>query len=301
MHHWQDLNYQQLLAFWTVSQEGTIAAASRRLLVSRPAVSMQVKALETTLGVPLFTRHGPRLQLTDAGQLVRGYADTIFDTGRELLEALHGQETGRPTLFRVGIADVMSKLVAFQLLESVLVEQDRPVRLICHEDSPRRLFAALAVHDLDLVLSDIPLLPGIDVKAFHHTLGTSPTTIFGADAFAPLAAGFPASLDGAPFLLPSKESAIRGGLEAWFDQCGVRPRVVAEFDDSALLKVFGQAGHGLFSAPSTVADHVRRRYDVQAIGVAPVNETFYAVSPERRVKHPVVAQLIRHAQARLQR
>ncbi len=290
------LNYNHLHYFWTVVREGSIAAASRRLLVGRPAISMQLKSLESAMGEPLFEREGRRLELTETGKMVYGYADIIFETGQELSDAVRGRATTRKPPLRVGIADVMTKLVAFQLLLPA-IEGDDSVSLVCREDSPRRLFAQLAVHELDLVLSDIPLSPGVDVKAYSHALGSSTVTLFAAPSLArKIARGFPKTLDGAPFLMPSRDAAIRGALELWLEENEVQPKIIGEFDDSALLKVFGQSGHGMFPAPTAVAQQVSEQYGVRALAeLESVRETFYAVSPERRVKNPAAIRIVRHA------
>jgi len=292
------LNYHHLHYFWTVVQEGGIAAASRRLRVGRPSISMQVKSLEQALGTPLFVRRGRKLELTDTGRLVHGYAEDIFRTGRELLDAVRGRPTGRPLVFRVGIADVMAKLVAFRLLLPALDdESDPPLALDCREDHPERLFAALALHELDLVLSDIPLAPGLDVRAFNHRVGESTLTLFAAPTLARrLKRDYPRSLDGAPFLLPARNTAVRGALERWLDEQGLRPLVLGEFDDSAMLKVFGQAGRGVFPAPTVVAKEIRQQYGVRPLGeLEQVRDRFYAISPERRIKHPAVVRLVERA------
>lgn len=296
------LNYHHLHYFWTVVREGSIAAASRRLLVGRPSISMQIKSLEQSLGESLFERKGRRLELTEAGKTVFGFAEEIFEAGSEMLAALRGAPggRGRPASLRVGIADVMAKLVAFRLLDPAMALNE-PVRLICREDHPRRLFADLAIHELDLVLSDVPLSPELDVKAYSHVLGESTISLFATDRLVrSLRRGFPGSLDGAPFLMPSRDTAVRSVLERWFDDHQVRPSVVGEFDDSALLKVFGQAGHGVFPSPSVVAAEIRRKYQVQRLAeLAGTRETFYAVSPERRIQNAAAARIIEHAQKRL--
>ena len=290
------LNYHHLLYFWTVVQEGGIAAASRKLQIGRPAISMQVKSLEAFVGAPLFTRRGRHLALTETGKLVHAYAGEIFRTGRELVEAVRGRPVGRPLVLRVGIADVMAKLVAFRLLLPAL-DADRQTALECREEHPERLFAELAVHELDLVLSDIPLSPGLDVRAYNHVVGESTITLFAAPALAArLRRRFPRSLDGEPFLMPSRATSIRRSLDHWLEEQEVRPRVVGEFEDSALIKVFGQAGHGVFPAPTVVQDEVRRQYGVRPIGVLEgVRERYYAISPERRIKHPAVALIVERA------
>ena len=290
------LNYNHLQYFWVVVQEGGIAAASRRLHVGRPSISMQLKSLETSLGSPLFERKGRHLRLTETGRLVHGYADEIFRAGSELIDAVRGRPTGKPLTLRVGIADVMAKLVAFRLL-LLAVDRDDAFRLDCREDQPQRLFAELAVHELDLVLSDIALPPGSDVRAYNHKMGESTTTLFAAPRLArKLRSKFPTSLDGVPFLLPSRQSAIRHSLDQWFERHDLKPLVVGEFEDSALLKVFGQAGRGVFPAPTIVAEEVVAQYGVRVVGeLSEVRESFYAISPERRIKHPAVAHLVERA------
>ncbi|MFT7664985.1 MAG: LysR family transcriptional activator of nhaA, partial [Planctomycetota bacterium] len=260
------LNYHHLLYFWTVAREGGIAAASRKLHVGRPSISMQIKSLETFVGSPLFIRRGRYLELTVAGKLVNGYAEEIFETGRELVDAVRGRKSGRPLVFRVGIADVMAKLVAFQLLEPAL-DLDEQITLECVEDEPNRLFAKLAVHELDLVLSDIPLAPGLDVRAYNHTMGESTTTLFAVPELArSLKRKFPESLSGAPFLMPAKSAAIRQQLELWLEGHDLHPTIVGQFEDSALMKVFGQAGRGVFPAPTVVQSQIIKKYGVRPIG-----------------------------------
>ena len=290
------LNYHHLHYFWTVVREGGIAAASRKLHVGRPSISMQLKSLEVFIGSPLFTRRGRYLELTETGKLVHGYAEDIFQTGRELVDAVRGRATGRPLTFRVGVADVMAKLVAFKLLEPAL-DVDGRVALECREDEPTRLFAQLAVHELDLVLSDIPLAPGLGVKAYNHVMGESTTTLFAAPELARrLKRQFPRSLSGAPFLMPSKGAAIRRQLELWLEEEDVRPVVIGEFEDSALMKVFGQAGRGVFPAPTVVQEEITKKYGVRALGeLEHVRERFYAISPERKISHPAVARIVEKA------
>lgn len=294
------LNYHHLLYFWTVVREGGIAAASRKLRVGRPSISMQIKSLEAFFGAPLFLRRGRHLELTETGRLVHGYAEDIFESGRELVDAVRGRPTGKPLVFRVGIADVMAKLVAFQLLLPAL-DFDEKVALDCREDHPRQLFSQLALHELDLVLSDVPLGADVDVKAYNHVVGESTTTLFAAPALAlRLKRSFPRSLNGAPFLMPSRETAVRRSLDHWLEQEEIRPVVVAEFQDSALQKVFGQAGRGVFPAPTVVKAQVCEQYGVRAVGELPsVRERFYAISAERKIKHPAVAHLVERAKAGL--
>jgi len=290
------LNYNHLHYFWVVVREGGIAAASRRLRVGRPAISMQIKKMEEFLGSPVFTRRGKRLTLTETGKLVHDYADDIFRIGTELVDAVRGRGPGRPQSLRVGIADVMAKLVAFRLLEPAL-EGDQRFALVCREDAPTRLFAELAVQRLDLVLSDTPIAPGLDVKAYNHVVGESTTTLFAIPPIARrLKRGFPKSLEGAPFLMPSKTAAIRRQLDHWLEEQDVRPAIIGEFEDSALLKVFGEVGRGVFPGPTIVREEIKKKYRVQDLGeLARVRERFYVISPERKIKHPAVARIVEHA------
>jgi LysR family transcriptional activator of nhaA len=286
------LNYKHLYYFWTVAREGSITRACKQLHLTQPAISAQLQKLEQSVGEKLFARSGRNLVLTDAGQLAFGYAEEIFSLGRELTDTLQGRPTGQPLRLAVGISDALPKLVAFRLLQPALL-QEQPVRLVLVDDRPERLFAALSVHDLDLVITDQPLPPTLNVKAYNHLLGESGVTVFGTAELAErYAAGFPGSLEGAPFILPPEGTTLRRSLEQWMDGAGVRPRVVAEIADSALAKVFGEAGTGLFAAPTAVEDEVRRRYRVEVVGrMEGIREQFYAVSVERRLKHPVVVAI----------
>ena len=293
------LNYHHLLYFWTVAREGGLAAASKRLHLAQPTISTQLRQLEERLGVRLFDRSGRRLQLTEAGKLALRYADDIFGLGRELVDALQDRPGG-PLRLVVGVTDTVHKVVAYRLIEPAL-RLPGGVRVECPGDKLDRLLARLAGHQLDLILSDAPLPPQSDVKAFNHPLGHSGVTLFAA---APLAArlrrGFPRSLDGAPFLLPTAGAPLRRELTRWFDRHELRPDITAEFDDTALLKVFGQAGVGVFAGPAVLEDEVARQYKVEPIGRADgLAERFYAISGERRIKHPGVVAISTNARAEL--
>lgn len=295
------LNYHHLLYFWTVVQEGGVSRASVKLRLAQPTVSGQVRALEDALGEKLFVRAGRKLALTEMGQLVYRYADEIFSIGRELQDAVKGRPTARPQRLSVGVADVVPKLIAYRLLEPAL-RLPEPVRLVCQEDSPERLLAQLSTHELDVVLSDAPAVAtATPVKAYSHLLGECGTTVFGAPKLAAqLRPGFPRSLDGAPFLVPTENTSMRRALHGWLEEQGVRPRVVGEFKDSALLKVFGQAGAGVFAAPSAIETEVREQYGVHVVGRADgVRERFYAITVERRLRHPAVVALSRAARSEL--
>lgn len=294
------LNYHHLLYFWLVASEGGLAPASTRLRLAQSTVSGQIRALEVSLGEKLFTKSGRRLVLTEIGRVVYRYAEEIFSVGRELQDALKGRPMGRPLRLVVGIADVVPKLVARRLLAPAL-KLSETVRMTCREDKPDRLLADLAVHDLDVVIADAPVPPSVRVRAFNHLLGECGVDFY---ATARLAAahrrGFPKSLEGAPVLLPTENTTLRRSLEQWFASRGIRPNIVAEFEDSALLKVFGQTGTGIFPAHSIIADEVQRQYQVRLIGRADkVRERFYAISVERRLNHPAVIAITEEARQKV--
>ena len=290
------LNYHHLLYFWTVAREGSIAKACEQLHLAQPTISVQLRELEKGLGVKLLVKEGRGLALTDAGRMAYRYADEIFGLGRELRAALQGKPTGRPRRLAVGVADVLPKLVVYRLLEPAL-RLEEPVRIVCTDGRPEYLFGELAQHKLDIVLSDAPLSPGSKIRAFNHQLGECGVSILGAPALLQtLKSGFPGAIDGAPFLMPSENTVLRRSLDHWFDHVGARPLIVGEFDDSALMKAFGQAGAGLFAVPTVVETEIRRQFQVEALGRAEtVRERFYAISIERRLKHPAVIAISRAA------
>ena len=283
------LNYHHLLYFWMVAREGSIARAGEQLRLAQPTISGQIRMLEDQLGEKLFQRSGRTLVLTDVGRLVFEYADQIFALGREMLDTLKDRPTGRPLRFQVGVTDEVSKIIACRFLQPALSAAS-PVHIVCREGPLERLVAELATHALDLVLADAPIGPTIKVKAYNHVLGESSVTIFGAPKLAAsYRSRFPRSLDGAPFLLPTETKVLRRSLDQWFEKHELRPRIVGEFDDTALLKTFGQAGAGLFAAPSAVEGEVVQQYGVAALGrLDEVKERYYAISVERRLKHPAV-------------
>ena len=294
------LNYHHLLYFWTVARLGSVARATEELYLSQPTISAQIRVLEESLGEKLFTRTGRNLMLTEAGRVVFRYADEIFSLGRELRGAVKGRSPGRPVRFVVGVADVLPKLIAYRLLEPAL-HLAEPIRVVCREDKPERLLAELSVYGLDLVLADAPIAPTVKIRAFNHLLGECSVTVFGtAQVAAASRRGFPRSLDGAPFLLPTDNTTLRRSLDQWFDAEGIHPLVVGEFEDSALLQVFGQTGAGLFAAPSVIEAEVRRQYGVHVVGrVETVRERFYAISVERKLKHPAVVAISEAARQKL--
>jgi LysR family transcriptional activator of nhaA len=286
------LNYHHLLYFWVVAREGGLVPAGKVLHLSHPTLSAQVHALEGRLGEKLFTKAGRKLVLTQTGRVVFRYADEIFTLGREMVDTVRGRSTGQPLRLDVGIVDVVPKLVARRLLQPALSLAE-PVRIVCSEGSYETLLADLALHTLDLVISDAPVPPGSSVRAFSHALGETGISFFGAKSLAQAyKRSFPRSLDGAPMLLPLEQLPLRRVLNQWFDRNDIRPRVVAEFEDSALLKEFGADGVGIFASPSVIEKDILRRYDVRLLGRAEeIRERFYAISVERRVKHPAVVAI----------
>ncbi len=294
------LNYHHLLYFWTVARKGSIARACEDLRLAQPTISGQLRALEENLGQELFSKVGRRLVLTEVGQMVYGYADEIFTLGRELTDVLKGRPRGRPMRLVVGISDVIPKLIAYRVLQPALRLAD-DVQLICHEDNPERLLLGLSAHELDLVLTDTPAQPTIRVRVFSHLLGVSGITLFARPAVArQYRKDFPQSLDGAPFLLPMENSASRRVLDQWFEARGIRPRVVGVFQDAALLSVFGQAGAGIFAAPTAIENEVKKYYQVVPVRrLDSAAEEFYAISIERKIKHPAVVAISETARLRL--
>lgn len=294
------LNYHHLLYFWTVARVGGVSRASEELRLTQATVSAQLKSLEASLGEKLFRKAGRHLTLTETGKVVFRYADEIFSLGREMMGTLKGRPQGRLARLTVGVVDVMPKLVAYQLIEPALKLADSH-RIICREGTNKELLSALAVHDIDVVLTDSQIDPAINVKAFCHLLGECGMTLFGKAKLAAACRGkFSRCLDGAPFLLPTNNTAARRSLDQWFETEKIRPVIVAEFEDSALLQVFGQRGLGLFFVPSVISAEVRRQFDVIAIGrVSAVREQFYAISLDRKLKHPAVLAISEAARARL--
>jgi LysR family transcriptional activator of nhaA len=273
-------------------REGGISRAADKLRLSQPTISAQVKALEGALGERLFQRKGRTLVLTDIGRVVDRYADEIFTVGHELLETLKGRPSGRAPQLTVGVANAVPKLVVCRLLRPA-TEGTGAVRLTCREGHPDQLISQLATHTLDVVISDTPAPPHVRVKVFNHLLGESGTTFFAGSALAHrLRKRFPHSLNGAPTLLPTSNTALRRAIEQWFEAEGVHPKVVGEFEDSALLKAFGEAGRAVFPAPTAIERDVCLNYRLAVVGrTSAVRETYYAISVERRLKHAGVVAI----------
>jgi LysR family transcriptional activator of nhaA len=294
------LNYHHLLYFWLVAKTGSVTDASDQLRLSQSTVSTQLRALEQAFDEKLFRRDGRRLALTDVGRVVFEYADEIFALGRELLDTVKDRPTGRPLRLSVGVADVLPKLVAHRLIAPALA-LDVPVRLVCTEGKPPDLLAELALHRLDVVLSDTPADPGVAVRVFTHLLGETDVVLMASAALADrYRRGFPSSLEGAPLLVPTLGTMLRRSLDQWLEAEGIRPHVVGEFEDSALMQAFGGEGIGIFPVPSVVEAEVRRQAGVRLVGRLPaVRERFYAISAERRLKHPAAVAISSAARTEL--
>lgn len=294
------LNYKHLHYFWAVAKAGSITRASERLHVTPQTISGQLSLFEGVLGKALFNRSGRNFELTEAGQLTLNYANEIFSLGEELEDALHHRPGGRPPQFRVGVTDAVPKSLAYRLLEPA-GRIPEPPRIICREGKVASLLAELAVHRLDIVIADSPMPRSLDIRGFSHLLGECGLTFF---ATAELAqqhpAPFPRCLDGAPLLLSGEDVAVRPRLTRWFRDRGIRPRITGEFDDSALMSAFGQAGAGIFAAPTAIAELLMQQHGVVSIGeTVEVIEQFYAISVERKLTHPAVLAISRAAQQEL--
>jgi LysR family transcriptional activator of nhaA len=292
----EPFNYHHLHQFWMVVREGGVTRASEKLNVSQPTVSTQIRDLEEALGEKVLTRTGRTVTLTEVGRRVYRYADEIFGLARELVESVKGRPTGSPPRLAVGIAMVVPKLVAYQMIEPAL-HLPEPVRLHCVLNTPERLLADLAIFALDVVLADAPASPAVKVQAYSHLLGECGVSVFGqARLAATYRRGFPASLTGAPFLLPRKDSALRLSLNLWFERNRIEPRVVGSFEDTALLETFGQAGVGLFAMPSAIEGEILRQYRVRPVGrLKGVRERYYAITVERKLRNPAVVAIAERA------
>lgn len=290
------LNYHHLMYFWTVVRKGGLAPAAEELRLSPSTISTQIQQLEDVLGYKLFDRSGRQMAVNDVGQVVYRYAEEIFGLGRELQDVLEDRTVERPVRVQIGIADVLSKLVVAKLLSPILGSL-QTYRLVCREDQPDHLVSQLILHDLDIVLTDKPIGPDLRVRGFNHLLGESQVAVYASASLAEkYARGFPKSLDGSPCILPGDRTELRGSLEQWFESNGIRPHVVAECDDSALAKSLGGASVGVFVAPQITSKEIRQQYRVKEIGLLDgVVDKYYAISMDRRIKHPAIQAIIEHA------
>lgn len=282
------INYKHLHYFWVVAKEGGITRACERLHLMPQTISGQLSLLEESLGEALFTRVGRKLDLTETGRVVLGYADEIFSLGAELEEVVSNLPDGVPQVFKVGVVDAVPKSIAYRLLAPIL-QLPEPVRIVCRENNIETLLTELAVRRLDLIIADGPIPSGINVRGYNHKIGECAISFFATDKLKKgLKSDFPHCLGGAPLLLPGSGTLLRSAIEQWLDKHGLHPRVVAEFDDSALMKAFGQEGSGIFIAPTAIEAEVESQHQVTAIGrTDEVKEYFYAISVERKVTHPV--------------
>jgi len=294
------LNMKHLRYFWAVASHGSIASAAQALYLTPQTISGQLRDLEQQVGSKLFTRDGRGLVLTETGRLVFSYADEMFQLGSELQDVLDGHPPGFALNIKVGIAMVVPKLLAYRVLEPVLRLPDT-MRMICHEAPLVDLLAELAVHKLDVVLADSPISPGMNVRAYNHALGESGISFFAVpEQAAELRPDFPQSLDGTRMLMPSAGSSLRRNLESWFERNDTSPLVVAEFEDRALMKVFGESGTGVFTSPTAVEQDVLDKYGVEVIGrTEDIKESYFAISAERCIKHPAVSAITEAARNKL--
>jgi LysR family transcriptional activator of nhaA len=287
------LNYQHLLYFWSVVRTGSLTRACQELSLSAPTISMQLRTLEERLGEKLLAKSGRALVPTEVGRLVFGYADEIFGLGQDLIEALEHRPTARPLRLVVGIDDVVPKEIAYRILKPTL-GLERPVRLSCREGTLERLVANLALHEVHVVLSDAPITPSLNVRANSHSVGMSEVLWMATPRLAKaLRRGFPKSLNGVPVLLPTDDTAIRRDLDQWFEKHELRPVMIGEFEDYAMLREFARGGHGFFPVPSILEAQFSKEYGVSRVGaVSGIKAEYYAISVERKIKNPAVAEMI---------
>ena len=292
LHPMEWLNYHHLFYFWNAARLGGISAASKALRLTHPTISSQIKDLESSLGEPLFERQGRRLELTPLGRVVFRYADEIFSLGRELMDTVKSRPTGHPLRLRVGITEVVPKLVVYALLQPAF-DLDEPLRLHCTEDHHERLLASLALHELDVVLSDVPTTASDGVRAFNHLLGESGVSFVVVPSLArKLRSTFPDSLNEQPFIMPTPNASLHRMLTQWFARHDLRPRIIAEIEDAALVKVFGESGMGIFAVPTVIEKAVKDHYKVRVVGrTQEVTERFYAITMKRQLVHPAVVAI----------
>lgn len=294
------INLKHLRYFWAVASHGSITKASQALHLTPQTISGQLRDLEESIGEKLFAREGRNLVLTETGRMVFSYADEMFQLGIELQDVLDGQTFGIKVTVKFGVAMIVPKLLAYRVLEPVL-QMNESTNLICHEAPLVDLLADMSIHKLDAVLSDSPINPSLNIRAYNHPLGGSGITFFSVPEHAKkLQKNFPKNLHDFPFLMPSKSSSLRMNLENWFDQHAIKPQVVAEFEDRALMKAFGERGTGVFTSPQTMEEDVLEKYGVRVIGrTDEVQENFYLISPERRIRNPAVTAITEAARANL--
>lgn len=290
------INYQHLYYFWMVAKQGSITAACDILHLAQPTISGQLAVFEQSVGTKLLRKEGRRLVLTETGRAVFHYAEEIFALGREMGHMLKGRTTERGLRLNIGISDAMPKLIAYRLMAPLLRLSD-PKQIQCVEDKTERLLTEIGLHSIDMMLSDVPATPASGTRVFNHFLGESSVAVFAAvDLAERYRQDFPRCLNGAPFLLPTGNTSLRRSLDQWFDTQQISPVIQAEVEDSALLKTFGAASAGLFFSPRAVAEEIQRQYGTIMLGVAEgVTERFYAITAQRRLKHPLVTAILENA------
>ncbi len=295
------MNLKHLRYFWAVAHSGSVAAAASQLHLTPQTVSAQIKLLEDDLGSALFKPAGRGLELTEAGRIALSYADDIFALGQEMVSSLRANTLPDQamTAFRIGVSDAIPKSLTHRLLAS-LKRAERPIRLVCREGTIDSLLGELALHRLEMVLADRPMPVGLAVRGHSRKLGESAVAFFAATELVRTDVAFPACLNGAPMLMPGTNAAVRGEIDRWLSEERLYPRVVGEFDDSALMKVFAQEGEGYFPAPAIIADEICARYGVTEVGrVDALREAFWLISTERRIQHPEVRALLEDARQAL--
>jgi len=294
--HIPRLNYQHLMYFWAVVRTGSLRQACEELKLSAPTVSAQLRTFEERIGEKLLTKAGRTLVPTETGRLVFTYAEEIFGLGSDLLNALAQRPTHRPMRLAVGVDDVVPKEIARRLLDAVLA-LEQPVQLVCREGTLPQLLASLQVHDLDVVISDAPATPSLNLRAHNHLLGGCAVCWMSTAAVAKRLSGtYPKSLNGTRMLLPSDDTAIRGALDQWLDKQGVRPLLVGEFEDYALLREFARHGRGVAPVPEVLVEQFRKESELVTLGTAgKVRAQFFAISTERKLKHPAVIAILEKA------
>lgn len=294
------INYHHLLYFWSVVRTGSVAKASEELRLAPPTISMQIRKLEESLGERLLVRSGRGVRPTEVGQVVFTYADDIFALGKEMVDTVKGRPTGHPLNVVVGIADVVPKEISHALIRPALLLREQ-VKIMCREDNQEHLLAELAIQELDVVLSDTPIGAPTKIRAYNHLLGECGTTFFATpDLARKYSRNFPKVLDVAPLLVPADNTNMRRALDQWFDSIQVRPLVAGEFEDFALLRQFGESGMGLFAAPTVLENEFRKERKLKIVGrVESVRNRYYAISVERKLKHPAVVAICETARHEL--
>ena len=283
------INFKHLHYFWVVAKQGGIMRASENLHITPQTISGQIRLLEKQLGKPLFEKVGRNLEITETGRMVLSYADDIFSLGYELEETVKNTSKDRSQILRVGVADVIPKSIAYRLLEPAL-NLSEPIRFVCKENSLEALLGELALHKLDIIIADGPIPQRLGVKGYNHPLGECGISFLAAPKLTnTLSRDFPSNLTGAPFLMPSELSLVQAQLLQWLDRQHILPRIIGEFDDSALMKTFGQAGAGVFVVPTAIADEVASQFNVNILGKTDeIREQFFAITTERRLTNPAL-------------